>query len=52
MDYKFFDKNFLLVVLEMPIFQTKNHLKNYKNQLLKTSRKISTLSCYRQYLGC
>ena len=52
MDYKFFDKSFLLVVLKMRIFQTRNHLKNYKNQLLKSSRKISTLSCYKQYLGC
>ena len=39
MVYKFFDKNFLVVVLKMKISQTKNMLQNYTNQLLENSRK-------------
>ena len=35
MVHKFFDKNLLVVVLKMRIFQTKNLLKNYTNQLLE-----------------
>ena len=39
MVYKFFDKNFLVVVLKIKISQTKNMQQNYTNQLLENSRK-------------
>ena len=35
----------------MGIFQTKNQLKNYANQLLENLIKKSTLILYRQYWG-
>ena len=42
MVHKFFDKNLLVVVLKMRIFQTKNLLKNYTNQLEKIKNEKDT----------
>ena len=39
MFYKFKKKKHLVVVLKLRIFQTKNQLKNYTNQLLGNLRK-------------
>ena len=38
--------------LKMRLFQTKDKLKNYRNQLSENSRKEKLLNLYRQYLGC
>ena len=39
MVYNFLIKKLLVVVLKMRIFQAKNYLKNYINQLLESLRK-------------
>ena len=44
--------NFLVVVVKMRIFQIKNYLKNYTNQLLETLGKEYTMNFCREYLGC
>ena len=51
MVHKFFDKNLLVVVLKMRIFQTKNLLKNYTNQLLEKIKNEKDTHLFQTIFG-
>ena len=51
MVHKFFDKNLLVVVLKMRIFQTKNLLKNYTNQLLEKIKNQKDTHLFQTIFG-
>ena len=51
MVHKFFDKNLLVVVLKMRIFQTKNLLKNYTNQLLEKMKNEKDTHLFQTIFG-